>query len=185
MTDTGPELERTYLAQKIPDNLHEVEPLRLSDIYVPEAGIPQPRLRLRRKGNAFEITKKVPVSEGDASAHNEMTIELSELEFSALALASNRTLVKERYELDIGGYTAEVDVFQEALEGLILIEFEFQTEQERDSFTTPDVCLYDVTQEDFIAGAHLAGKTYVDLEPELARFDYQPLYLDGPSGASS
>lgn len=185
MTDLEPELERTYLARNIPGNIHETEPLRLSDIYVPEAGTPHPRLRIRKKGGAFEITKKVPVSEGDASAHIEKTIELSELEFSALALASNRTLIKDRYELDVGGYAAEVDVFQEALEGLILIEFEFRTEQERDSFTAPEVCLYDVTQEDFIAGAHLAGKTYADIEPGLARFDYQPLYLDRPSDAFS
>jgi len=32
-----------------------------------------------------------------------------------------------------------------------------------------------VTQEEFIAGGLLAGKTYNDIAPELERFNYQPI----------
>ena len=55
----------------------------------------------------------------------------------------------------------------------MLIDFEFATETEKNSFAIPEVALADVTQESFIAGGSLAGKSYADIEPELARFGYE------------
>ena len=75
----------------------------------------------------------------------------------------------------INGAPAEVDVFTEDLAGLVLIDFEFSTEAEKDDFTPPSIALADVTQEDFIAGGLLAGKTYDTITPELARFCYKKL----------
>lgn len=40
------------------------------------------------------------------------------------------------------------------------------------TFLAPDIALADVTQEDFIAGGLLAGKTYNDISAELGRFNY-------------
>lgn len=70
---------------------------------------------------------------------------------------------------------AEVDVFGEQLAGLVLIEFEFADEAAKDAFRPPACALADVTQEDFIAGGRLAGKTYLYIAPDLARFGYQKL----------
>ena len=39
----------------------------------------------------------------------------------------------------------------------------------------PGVALVDVTQEDFITGGLLAGKTYNDIVPELKRFNYKQI----------
>ena len=75
----------------------------------------------------------------------------------------------------IDGTLAEIDIFIEDLAGLVLIDFEFDTEAEKDNFTPPSVALADVTQEDFVAGGLLAGKTYRAIEPELARFCYKKL----------
>lgn len=36
----------------------------------------------------------------------------------------------------------------------------------------PDFCLADITQEDFIAGGMICGKTYADIESEVQRFGY-------------
>lgn len=57
-----------------------------------------------------------------------------------------------RYYYNHEGTTAEVDIFQEALKGLVLIDFEFETIDAKDRFTMPNFCLVEVTQEDFIAG---------------------------------
>ena len=76
----------------------------------------------------------------------------------------------------LGNREAEVDVFRDGLQGLVVIDFEFATPAEKARFVAPaDVVLADITQEDFIAGGLLAGKSYADIEPELARFDYQRL----------
>ena len=37
------------------------------------------------------------------------------------------------------------------------------------------VAAISITQENFTAGGVLAGKSYQDIEPELARFNYQKL----------
>lgn len=169
------ELELTYLAAKLPDELRGIEPIRLMDVYVPESGVDHARLRLRQKGSKYEITKKVPLREGDASVHTEMTIPLDQNEFTALIGISKKRIIKDRYKVEIAGYPAEVDVFREELRGLVLIDFEFSSEEEKAAFTQPSIALSDVTQENFIAGGLLAGKTYQDIEPELQRFNYKAL----------
>lgn len=65
-----------------------------------------------------------------------------------------------------------MDVFQDDLEGLVVIDFEFSSLEEKDRFQMPDFCLVDVTQEDFIAGGMLCGKTYKEIEENLNKFNY-------------
>lgn len=169
------EQELTYLAAGLPAGINDVNPIRLKDIYIPDTDGVHPRLRLRKKGDKYEVTKKVPLTEGDASAHTEMTIPLSEEEFTTLENTSVKTVEKDRYNLTIDGHEAEIDVFTGKLEGLVVIDFEFDSEESKNAFTAPDVCLADVTQEMFIAGGKLAGKSYSDIQSELDRFKYVAL----------
>lgn len=169
------ELELTYLAREIPTEVDNTEPTRLEDIYIPADLDVHSKLRLRQKGGNYEITKKVPLSEDDASSQMEHTIPLAENEFSILAAVSEKRVIKDRYNLTLAGVPAEVDVFRGLLEGLVVIDFEFSDEATKKSFVPPSECLADVTQEDFIAGGNLAGKSYADIESELNRFDYKKL----------
>lgn len=169
------ELENTYLAKELPAEVNGVTPKRLVDVYVPEFDSDHPCLRIRQKGDSYEITKKHPVTDGDASVQFEATIPLDQKEFRTLAASSNRRVVKDRYNVTIHGSPAEVDVFRENLEGLVLIDFEFNNEEERARFVVPDVCLVDVTQEEFIAGGLLAGKSYDDIAERLQEFGYTPI----------
>lgn len=169
------ELEYTFLARKLPEEIKGVQPKRLIDIYIPDLGDNHAHLRLRQKGDKREITKKVLVNEGDASTQIETSIMLDAGEFEALSGVSQKRVVKDRYFVTIGGFSAEVDVFREKLEGLVLIDFEFSSEAERAKFVKPAVCLADVTQEEFLAGGLISGKSYSDIANELAHFNYQPL----------
>ena len=51
------ELELTFLVKRIPDEIKSVEPVRIVDIYIPDTS-EHSHLRLRQKGEKFEITKK-------------------------------------------------------------------------------------------------------------------------------
>lgn len=172
------ELELTYLASEIPDEIYGNEPKELLDVYIPEDPTAHSKLRLRKKGQSYEITKKVPLSADDASAQQEFTIPIVDFEFEALAATSSKRVQKDRYQVTINGHSAEVDVFSGELTGLVLIDFEFQSEEDKAAFTPPSCCLADVTQEDFIAGGQLAGKTYEDIQSDLARFNYSPLSIN-------
>ena len=162
------ERERTFLAKELPQEIKTTEPTRIVDIYIPDTPA-HSHLRLRQNGKTYEITKKTSVAAGDASEHIEQTIPLTEEEFAVLSRCSAKRVAKDRYRVVIDGILAEIDVFIEDLAGLVLIDFEFDTEDEKDNFIPPSIALADVTQENYIAGGLLAGKTYDTLAPELAR----------------
>ena len=166
------ELELTFLAKELPKGVKTAKPTRIVDIYVPDTP-KHSHLRLRQKGDKYEMTKKMPITEGDASEQIEQTIPLTKDEFVALSNCSKKRVAKDRYKVKIEGKMAEIDVFMDELKGLVLMDFEFNTIDEKTAFKMPSVALADVTQEDFIAGGLLAGKTYSDIAPELERFNYR------------
>ncbi len=170
------ELELTYLAKQIPAEIAGVTPKLLQDYYIP-AQADHAHLRLRNKAGNYEITKKEPVSGSDSSAQNEHTIKLTKEEFEALAVSSDRIVQKNRYNVVIQGYPAEVDVFLGKLEGLVLIDFEFLNYKTQAAFTMPDICLCDITQDKWAAGGVLSGKSYADIEPILDSYGYTKLIL--------
>lgn len=166
------ELELTFLAKELPREIKTVKPTRITDIYIPDTP-EHSHLRLRQKGERYEITKKLPVAEGNASEQIEQTIPLTKDEFIAMSSCSKKRVVKDRYNIEIEGKMAEIDVFVEDLKGLVLMDFEFNTVQEKSVFKIPGLALADVTQEEFIAGGLLASKTYDDISSELKRFNYR------------
>jgi len=168
------ELELTYLANCIPAEVQGVTPDHLLDVYIPENPDMHSHLRLRQRGDKYEITKKVLIKEGDTSAQIEYNTPLDATEFASLSPVSNKRIEKNRYSVNIEGNSADVDIFMGALKGLVLIDFEFSSEVDKQTFTPPSCCLIEVTQEDFIAGGNLAGKSYDEIASDLARFKYKP-----------
>lgn len=165
------ELERTYLAKRLPEDLEASPSKEMLDVYLPVTAR-HPILRIRKNGEKYEITKKQPVNEDDVSVLKEETVRINEEEFVAFSDIEGKRVGKTRYIYDHEGRTAEVDVFRDVLEGLVLVDFEFENEVEKDAFEMPDFCLVEVTQEEFIAGGFLAGKSYEDIADDLARFGY-------------
>jgi CYTH domain-containing protein len=168
------ELERTFLAKYIPENLEQCKRKEILDIYIPTESR-HPKLRIRKNGNRFEITKKEPL-ENDPSEMKEETTTLTKEEFDEL----NNKLVgkrvrKIRYYYPHNGLTAEFDVFQDALSGLIVVDFEFNSVEEKNAFQMPEFCLVDITQEEFIAGGMVCGKSYSDIEDNLIVLDYKKI----------
>lgn len=170
------ELELTYLAKSIPSNLKTYPSKKILDLYV-DNGTPHPDLRIRQRGNAYEVTRKTPTQDGDASKQLEVSIEINKEEFESLAGTAAHRVEKTRYFFPYEDKTAEVDVFEGDLAGLVVVDFEFQNEIEKGSFVAPDFCLADVTQEEFIAGGVLAGKSYADIAPRLEEFGYDKLIV--------
>lgn len=75
------------------------------------------------------------------------------------------------------GKTAEIDVFLDKLEGLVLVDIEFNSREELDICAMPDFCLADVTNEDCFAGGILSGSDFCDIEDTLTKFGYNKLFL--------
>lgn len=166
------ELEKTYLLQRLPDGIEKCQFEEIYDSFIP-IDSDHPVIRLRHRGDRYEITKKVPAANGDASQQTEDTIKLTKTEFDALNVVPGLTFRKRRYYCTINGFAAEVDVYLDKLEGLALVDFEFQTETELNAFVMPGICLVDVTQDKTFAGGMLAGKSYADLTSALGGHNYR------------
>jgi len=172
------ELEKTFLAKSLPQDLKNFSSREIIDIYIPKSER-HPTLRIRKNGDKFEITKKSPV-EDSASMQHEHTIILTKDEFDSLSKIPGKIARKIRYLYKFGKFAAEIDIFQDDLKGLVIIDFEFKTEKDMKSFTMPDFCLADVTEEEFLAGGMLCGKKYSDIEKDLKRFGYNKILVKGP-----
>ncbi|SRR6266568_86666 len=180
------EIEVTYLAARVPEDLAGCICKELEDIYFP-ATAEHAKVRIRRSDKVYEFTKKTPLDQNDAGRQKEENVALTGDEFAALAKGDGRRLVKTRYYLPYDSLIAEVDIFQGELAGLVIIEFEFKSPEAKEAFTMPNFCLADITQDAYFAGGLLAGRTYAEVAPELARYHYQPLHFRtaGPQTAAT
>ncbi len=169
------ELEKTYLAKSLPETLKNCRSKEIIDIYIPEA-FAHPKVRIRKNGSKFEITKKEPLAD-DISEMLEQTINITEAEFNEFLKLPGKKVHKIRYYYDHDGQMAEFDVFQDSLAGLVIIDFEFDSAEKKSSFKMPDFCLADITSEQFAAGGMICGKCYQDIEKELEKFDYKKLFF--------
>ena len=171
------ELEKTYLAKYLPEGLERCPFKEIRDIYIPQSA-DHPVMRIRQRGDKYEITKKQPVQGTDSSEQYEHTISLTREEFDSLATAPGKNVHKLRYYYDHQGVQAEVDVFQDDLAGLVLVDFEFKEVDDKNSFEMPDFCLVDVTQDKTFAGGMVCGKKYSDIESHLTELGYKRISIN-------
>jgi CYTH domain-containing protein len=176
------ELERelTFLVEKLPEDLLKFPSKIVADNYFPRDA-KHPILRLRQNGAKYEITKKQPADStdggktGDSSRQIEQTIPLTRAEYDFLNQLDGKRLIKRRFFYKIGDLTAEIGVHLGDLTGLVLADFEFDSEAAMRDFVKPDWCGADVSQEIITAGGILAGKTLDDILPTLSeKYGYKP-----------
>jgi CYTH domain-containing protein len=153
---TAVERERRWLCAEVPrEQIRET--VTVTDLYVdgtrlrlrdmrPSDGGP-PLLRLTRKADVDMRTRLIT------------SIYLPEDEFAVLAAAlQGRRLTKKRHRLHVppGGVALSVDEFQGELDGLILAEAEFQSDEALAACPTPPFSVREVTDNPEYTGGWLA-----------------------------
>lgn len=156
------EIEKTFLVKKVPSDLNLYKVYKIKQGYISQAPSP---LRIRQKNDKFEITKKIPLKEGDYSSVEEINIPLTEKEFNKLWTLSERYLEKDRYIVPIeNNLIAELDIYKGELKGLIVVEVEFESEEQMNLFKPLDWFGRDITQEEFSSNSFLAGKNFEEIK---------------------
>jgi CYTH domain-containing protein len=156
------EIEKTFLVKNIPSNLGQYQAIPILQGYI--SPLPTP-LRIRKKGDKFELTKKIFLKPNDYSSAEEINIYLTEYEFNKLWPLVEKYLEKIRYLIPLkDNLIAEMDVYQGKLKGLVVVEVEFKSEQEMNNFQPPEWFGKDITQKDFSANAFLAGKSFEEIK---------------------
>ena len=150
----GQEIERKFLVWEVPPDLDQYPASEIAQGYLaiePDGS----EVRLRRRG-AQEDT--LTVKTGRGRVRGEREIDLSSEQFDALwPLTEGRRVEKTRYELPAdGGLVIELDVYRGGLEGLVVAEVEFPSEDDAERFEAPAWFGADVTDDDAYKNRRLA-----------------------------
>jgi adenylate cyclase len=129
------EIERKFLvAQPPPDrDRHPSTAIEQGYLAIADDGT---EVRIRRRDGDATLT----VKGGGARSRVEEELEIDGARFERLwPLTEGRRIEKTRYEIPAGadGLTIELDVYGGALEGLVVAEVEFDSEEAADSFSGP------------------------------------------------
>ncbi|MGA1191514.1 MAG: CYTH domain-containing protein [Bdellovibrionota bacterium] len=131
------EIERKFLVnlELVAEELQESLPIAIRQAYLVVDEMAAREVRIRDRGGKYSLTVKA----GSGLVREEREITLSEEQFLVLlGGAQGRVIEKQRYEVPVRGYQAEVDVYEGHLSGLVTVEVEFPTKEEARAFIAPD-----------------------------------------------
>ena len=144
------EIERKFLLSNIPYELSELKSKHLEQGYVNS----DPVVRIRKADENYFLTIKSNGLMKRIEVEKEITAE----EYSELSsIVKGRLITKTRYLIPLeDGLTMELDIFEGALQGLIVAEVEFPTEEAALSFVPPEFIKEDVTNDKRYANVSLS-----------------------------
>ncbi len=146
------EIERKYLADPGSLTLSDYKHKELSQGYLSV----DPVIRIRRSDDSYILT----VKSGGLLKREEFEIDLTEEQYLRLSKKADGTFIsKTRYLIPYLDHTIELDIFHEALDGLIYAEVEFDSEEEAAAFTPPAWFLREVTDDGSYTNAALSRLT--------------------------
>jgi CYTH domain-containing protein len=146
------EIERKFLVSDPPD-LDDTESDEIEQGYLAIGA--DGEVRLRRKGENLLLTAK----RGGGISRDEAEVDLDRGAFERLwPLTGGRRLHKRRHVLPQGDLRIELDVYEGELEGLVVAEIEFETEDEARAFQPPDWIGDEVTGDDRYLNETLAAE---------------------------
>ena len=137
------EIERKFLVTELPPELDSVVGISIRQGYVAIADSDF-ELRFRQKDSSFYQT----IKQGSGLVRQEYEIELTRDQFKSFwPLTESRRIQKVRYKLPLGDLICEVDIFGEPLKGLQLVEVEFDSVEQSNTFMPPDWFGNEVTED--------------------------------------
>ncbi len=136
------EIERKYLIHSLPERLEQYESKQIEQGYL----CTNPVVRIRRSNENYILTYK---GEG-LMVREEYNLPLTKESYEHMRGKADGILIKKtRYLIPLTDrLTIELDVFSGELEGLLLAEVEFETEEEANNFIPPAWFGEDVTFSD-------------------------------------
>lgn len=145
------EIEKKFLLKEVPKSLSNYECLNLVQAYVST----DPVIRLRNNNDKeYYLTLK---SKGHL-VREEIEFPLTKEQFLNLwPKIDTKVISKKRYLIPLeNGLVAELDIFEDFLDGLITVEVEFSSELQAERFMPPNWFGKDVTHDSRYKNSSLA-----------------------------
>jgi adenylate cyclase len=144
-----PEIERKFAVEELPEEVRQSAGSTIRQGYL---SIEPVETRIRSRDGTHELTLK---SVGGLR-RTEVNLPLTAAQFDELWPLVERVIEKTRRVIDLDGYDVEVDVYTGKLEGLVVAEVEFSSEQDAANFTSPPWFGREVTDDGRYRNAALA-----------------------------
>lgn len=135
------EIERKFRIKELPDHIENYDKKVIEQGYL----CTNPVVRIRKSNDDYYLTYKSKFGIGDQSlkkacVSNEVEVPLNEESYEHLKEKVDYHLVKKtRYLIPLeNNLTAELDVFDGILKGLVFVEVEFKDEESADAFIPPN-----------------------------------------------
>jgi CYTH domain-containing protein len=134
------EIERKYLVKYLPENLEQYQKRKIIQGYLSV----NPVVRIRKSNEDYILTYKsldgINKKDDNSCVCNEIEMPLNEKSFNHLLNKCDGSIIeKTRYLIKLNDkYTAELDVFESIYEGLVVVEVEFDSEEDIVLFEKPD-----------------------------------------------
>ena len=150
------EIERKFLLESIPVNIDKFEKDEITQTYISF----EPEIRVRKIDDKYILTKKV----GTGMVRDEPEREIDNDLYVFLTNGmEDRTISKTRYYIPLSAKTkAEVDIYHDKLEGLLIVEVEFKTKEEAINFEVPRWFHTEVTFDEDYKNANLSKLATID-----------------------
>ena len=117
---------------------------------------PEIRVRKLNNGKTYTMTVKNNLTSNGVK-RDEYEIEITESQYNQLiAKKEGQTIYKTRYEFNLDGYWASVDIFHGELNGLAYLEIEFVDEKEAKNYKAPSWVIKEVTNDILYKNGSLA-----------------------------
>lgn len=153
------EIERKYAINQIPDNLEQYQYKKIEQGYLCN----NPILRIRKSNEDYYLTYKSKFgiekrSADSAIINNEVELPLTKEAYLSLRNKIDGNLVKKtRYLIPLDkNLTAELDIFEGLLEGLVFAEVEFPDEKAANEFQAPSWLGKDLSSDKRFSNHHLS-----------------------------
>jgi len=160
------ERERRFLLKEFPTGANVVRSLHIVDRYIHDTTL---RLREQKASDGtpvFKLTQKIAQPGEGAQQGIVTTIYLNQDEFCILKQLPALTLSKVRYSVPPFG----IDVFEGALEGLVLAEAEFDSTVAAEALEIPPFAIREVSEDIRFTGGRLVRASPDELRAWLAEY---------------
>jgi len=160
------ERERRFLLDRLPSEISAVRTRRITDHYIVGT-----TLRLREQSEEssptiFKLTQKVPARASGAQEGLITSMYLTREEFCVLAQLPAKKLSKTRHSVPPFG----IDIFEGALEGLLLAEAEFDSAAAADALRLPSFVGAEVSADNRFTGGRLVCASRRDIQSWLLEY---------------
>ncbi len=134
------ELELAWLIKSLPKDYLKFKNTNIRQAYIESLDSKIKDIRIREKDGEFTYTVKYFVKSSKETGYTrEENKKISKEEFSSLWNKTKKKIKKIRYFYPLSnGLTAEIDIYKDNLEGLIVVEVEFLSISAYQEFKVPD-----------------------------------------------